>query len=85
MANIAVRSLRKCRAATDLTILSLCLTACIQRFGVYATDEITLTPDTKDTHLGVDLGLRQSADLQRGRSSIMARGQRPGEVCRDLP
>jgi hypothetical protein len=55
MTGIAVRSLRKCRAATDLAILSLYLTACIQRFGVYATDEITLTqtPDAYDTHLGV--------------------------------
>ena len=31
------------------------LTARIQRFGVYATDEITLTPDAYDAHLGVDL------------------------------
>ena len=26
-----------------------------QRFGAYATDEITLTPDAYDAHLGVDL------------------------------
>ena len=43
--------------AEDLAILSPYLTACIQRFGVYATDEITLTPDAYDTHLGVDLDL----------------------------
>jgi TnpA family transposase len=39
----------------DLTVLSPYLTARIQRFGVYATDEITLTPDAYDAHLGVDL------------------------------
>jgi len=36
-------------------VLSPYLTARIQRFGVYATDEITLTPDAYDAHLGVDL------------------------------
>jgi len=39
----------------DLAVLSPDLTARIQRFGVYATDEITLTPDAYDAHLGVDL------------------------------
>jgi TnpA family transposase len=39
----------------DLAVLSPYLTARIQRFGVYATDEITLTPDACDAHLGVDL------------------------------
>jgi len=39
----------------DLAVLSPYLTARIQRFGVYATDEITLTPDAYDAHLGVDL------------------------------
>ncbi len=41
--------------AGDLAVLSPYLTARIQRFGVYATDEITLTPDAYDAHLGVDL------------------------------
>ncbi len=39
----------------DLAVLSPYLTARIQRFGVYATDEITLTPDAYDAHLSVDL------------------------------
>ena len=39
----------------DLAVLSPYLAARIQRFGVYATDEITLTPDAYDAHLGVDL------------------------------
>jgi TnpA family transposase len=39
----------------DLAVLSPYLTARIQRFGVYATDEITLTPDAYDAHLGVNL------------------------------
>jgi TnpA family transposase len=43
--------------AEDLAILSPYLTASVQRFGVYATDEITLTPDAYDIHLGVDLDL----------------------------
>ena len=34
--------------AADLATLSPYLTARIQRFGVYATDEITLTPDAYD-------------------------------------
>lgn len=56
MASIAARSLRNCRAGADLVILSPSLTACVQRFGVYATDEITLIPpDAYDTHLGLDL------------------------------
>jgi hypothetical protein len=38
-----------------LAALSPYLTARIQRFGVYATDEITLTPDAYDTRLGIDL------------------------------
>ena len=41
--------------AADLAVLSPYLTARIQRFGVYATDEITLTPDAYDARLGVDL------------------------------
>ena len=43
--------------AADLAVLSPYLTARIQRFGVYATDEITLTPDAYDARLGVDLDL----------------------------
>ena len=39
----------------DLAVLSPYLTARIQRFGEYATGEITLTPDAYDAHLGVDL------------------------------
>jgi TnpA family transposase len=39
----------------DLALLSPYLTSRIQRFGVYATDEITLTPDAYDAHLSVDL------------------------------
>jgi hypothetical protein len=41
----------------DLAVLSPYLTARIQRFGVYATDEITLTPDAYDAHLNIDLNL----------------------------
>ena len=43
--------------AADLAVLSPYLTARIQRFGVYATDEITLTPDAYDARPGVDLDL----------------------------
>ncbi|MFC0532338.1 hypothetical protein [Phytohabitans kaempferiae] len=39
----------------DLAVLSPYLTARIQRFGVYATDEVALTPDAYDAHFGVDL------------------------------
>lgn len=39
----------------DLAVLSPYLTARIQRFGVYATDEVTPTPGAYDAHLGVDL------------------------------
>jgi hypothetical protein len=31
------------------------VTAGIQRFGVYATDEIALTPEPFNAHLGIDL------------------------------
>jgi len=41
----------------DLAVLSPYLTARIQRFGVYATDEVTLTPDAYDAHLDVDLAI----------------------------
>ena len=39
----------------DLAALSPYATARIQRFGVYATDEIALTPEPFNTHLGIDL------------------------------
>ncbi len=39
----------------DLAVLSPYLTARIQLFEVYATDEIPLTPEAYDAHLGVDL------------------------------
>jgi hypothetical protein len=39
----------------DLAVLSPYLTARIQRFGVYATDELTLTPEPFDARLGFDL------------------------------
>ena len=39
----------------DLAVLSPYLTARIQRFGVYATDEIALTPEPFNTHLGIDV------------------------------
>ena len=42
-------------AAEDLAVLSPYLTARINRFGVYATDEITLTPEQYDARLDVDL------------------------------
>ena len=42
-------------APEDLAVLSPYLTARIQRFGVYATDEIALTPEPFDAHLGLDL------------------------------
>jgi hypothetical protein len=37
----------------DLAVLSPYVTARIQRFGVYATDEIALTPEPFNIHLGV--------------------------------
>jgi hypothetical protein len=43
--------------AEDLAVLSPYLTAHIQRFGTYATDEVILTPDACDARLGVDLDL----------------------------
>ena len=39
----------------DLAVLSPYVTARIQRFGVYATDEIALTPEPFNAHLGIDL------------------------------
>jgi Tn3 transposase DDE domain len=39
----------------DPGVLSPYLTARIQRFGVYATDELALTPEPFDAHLGFDL------------------------------
>lgn len=36
-------------------MLSPYLTARIQRFGEYATDEIALTPEPFDSHLELDL------------------------------
>lgn len=41
--------------AEDLAALSPYLTAHIQRFGVYATDEVALAPDAYNAHLGVEL------------------------------
>jgi hypothetical protein len=38
-------------------VLSPYLTARIQRFGVYATDEIALTPEPFDARLGFDLAV----------------------------
>lgn len=37
------------------------LTARIQRFGVYATDEIALTPEPFDAHLELDLATATDA------------------------
>lgn len=52
--------------AEDLAVLSPYLTAHIQRFGVYATDEVTLTPGAYDARLDVDLGFpREGAPGQR--------------------
>ena len=39
----------------DLAVLSPYVTARIQRFGVYATDEIALTPEPFNAHLDIDL------------------------------
>jgi hypothetical protein len=39
----------------DLAVLSPYLTARIQRFGVYATDEVTLAPEPFAARLGFDL------------------------------
>jgi hypothetical protein len=39
----------------DLAVLSPYLTARIQRFGVYATDEAALAPEPFDARLGFDL------------------------------
>jgi len=42
----------------DLAVLSPYLTMRINRFGVYATDEITVTPEQYDAHLpDIDLTL----------------------------
>ena len=41
----------------DLAVLSPYLTARIQRFGEYATDEIELTPEPFDAHLELDLAV----------------------------
>jgi hypothetical protein len=43
--------------AGDLAVLSPYLTARIQRFGVYSTEEIALKPDAYDARLGVRLDL----------------------------
>jgi len=39
----------------DLAVLSPYLTARIQRFGVYATEEVALVPEPFDTRRGFDL------------------------------
>ena len=39
----------------DLAVLSPYVTARIQHFGVYATDEIALTPEPFNARLGIDL------------------------------
>ena len=41
--------------SADLVVLSPYVTARIQRFGAYATDEIALTPEPFNAHLGIDL------------------------------
>ncbi len=41
--------------AADLAMLSPYLTTRIQRFGVYATDEIAVTPAAYDARLDIDL------------------------------
>jgi hypothetical protein len=42
----------------DLAVLSQYLTMRINRFGVYATDEISVTPEQYDAHLpDIDLSL----------------------------
>ncbi len=41
--------------AEDLAVLSPYLTSRIQRFGVYATDELALTPEPFDASLAFDL------------------------------
>ena len=42
----------------DLAVLSPYLTMRINRFGVYATDEISVMPEEHDAHLpGIDLAL----------------------------
>ena len=43
--------------AEDLAVLSPYLTAHIQRFGVYSTDEVALAPGACDAHLDVVLEL----------------------------
>jgi hypothetical protein len=45
----------------DLAVLSPYLTARIQRFGVYATDEVALAPEPFDARLGFDLGFDLAA------------------------
>ena len=49
----------------DLAVLSPYVTARIQRFGVYATDEIALTPEPFNAHLGVDLDLAGTGTTPR--------------------
>ncbi len=41
----------------DLAVLSPYLTARIQRFGVYATEEVALVPEPFDARLGFDLAV----------------------------
>ncbi|KHD73502.1 hypothetical protein MB27_33625 [Actinoplanes utahensis] len=48
-------------AGDDLAVLSPYLTAHIQRFGVYATDEVALAPDAYNAYLGVELAGMDSA------------------------
>src|SRR5262249_53420310 len=42
-------------SSADLAVPSPYVTARIQRFGAYATDEIALTPEPFTAHLGIDL------------------------------
>lgn len=55
-------------------MLSPYVTARIQRFGVYATDEIALTPEPFNAHLGIDLAAASRTRPTRPPASGTARG-----------
>ena len=56
----------------DLAVLSPYLTARIQRFGVYATEEIALVPEPFDARLGFGLALGVAACIAPGRLICVA-------------
>jgi TnpA family transposase len=67
----------------DLAVLSPYVTARIQRFGVYATDEIALTPEPFNARLGIDLAgpSRNEPRLRPHRSPPPSRCQHRRDRC----